>query len=147
MADVDIYLNFPGNAEEALHFYRSVFGGDFAGGGIMRFSDMPPQEGMPPLPERCRNMVMHASLPILGGVFTLMASDAPEEMGFHVQFGNHAYINLSPDTREETRRLFNALSEGGQIEQELQDMFWGDYYGACVDKFGVRWMFNCAEKA
>ncbi len=146
MAQVSIYLNFPGNAEEALRFYQRVFGGEFTG-GILRFGDMPPQEGMPPLPEACRHMVLHAALPILGGVFTLMVSDAPEALGFHVRFGNNAYINLMPDTRAETRRLFQALSEGGQVEQELQDMFWGDYYGACTDKFGVQWMFNCPEKA
>jgi PhnB protein len=57
------------------------------------------------------------------------------------------HFNLEPDTRTETKRLFDALSEGGKIEMELQEMFWGDYYGACVDKFGVCWMFNCSSKA
>jgi len=85
-------------------------------------------------------------LPILGG-HMLMGSDAPQEMGFRVTMGNNIYINLQPDTREETRKLFAALSKGGKVEQELQEMFWGDYYGACVDKFGIMWMFNCSEKA
>lgn len=89
---------------------------------------------------------MHVSLPILGG-FRLMGSDAPESMGFRVNAGNNMYINLMPETRKETQKLFKALSEDGTVEQELQDMFWGDYYGSCVDKFGVRWMFNCAERA
>ncbi len=143
MAQASIYLNFPGNAEEALTFYRSIFGGDLR---ITRFNEMTPHEDMPPLPETCRNMVLHASLPIMNGALVLMVSDAPEEMGFRVQFGNHIYINLMPDTRSETRRLFRALSEGGKVEQPLQDMFWGDYYGVCTDKFGVQWMFNCSEK-
>jgi PhnB protein len=64
-----------------------------------------------------------------------------------VDMGNNVYINLQPDTREETRKLFSLLSEGGKIEQELQDMFWGDYFGSCLDKFGVLWMFNCTEKS
>ena len=68
-------------------------------------------------------------------------------MNFRVTMGNNVYINLTIDTREETRKLFRSLSEGGRVEQELQDMFWGDYYGSCTDKFGVRWMFNCTEKA
>jgi PhnB protein len=88
---------------------------------------------------------MHVSLPILGG-HLLMGTDAPESMGFKVNAGNNVYINLSPDTREETQQLFKGLSEGGTVEQELQDMFWGDYYGSCRDKFGVQWMFNCAAK-
>ena len=88
---------------------------------------------------------MHVALPILGG-HQLMGTDAPESMGFNVNIGNNVYINLSPDTREETRGLFRLLSDGGIIEMELQDMFWGDYYGSCKDKYGVQWMFNCAEK-
>jgi PhnB protein len=85
-------------------------------------------------------------LPILGG-HKLMGSDAPESMSFKITPGNNVYINLEPDTRAETKRLFDALSAGGRVEQELQEMFWGDYYGSCRDKFGVQWMFNCYEKA
>jgi len=51
-----------------------------------------------------------------------------------------------PETRAETRRIFNALAEGGVVEQQLNEMFWGDYYGALRDRFGVQWMFNCAAK-
>ncbi|MRR22523.1 VOC family protein [bacterium] len=144
MASVSIYLNFASATEEAFNFYKGVFGGEFQG-GIMRFSDVPASENMPPLPEKERNLVMHVSLPIMGG-FLLMGSDAPQSMGFRVNSGNNVYINLQPDTREETRRLFAALSEGGIIEQELQEMFWGDFYGSCRDRFGTQWMFNCAEK-
>lgn len=145
MANVSIYLNFPRHTEAAFLYYQSIFGGEFDG-GISRFGDMPPQEGMPPMPETDRNLVMHVSLPILGGAFMLMGSDAPESMGFEVNVGNNVYINLSPDTREETRRLFGALSDGGVVEMELQDTFWGAYYGSCTDRFGIRWMFNCEEK-
>lgn len=145
MATVSTYLNFANQTEDAFNFYKSVFGTEFMG-EIMRFKDIPPTEGMPPLPETDLNLVMHVSLPILGG-HLLMGTDAPESMGFKVNAGNNVYINLSPDTREETQRLFKGLSEGGTVEQELQDMFWGDYYGSCRDKFGVQWMFNCAEKS
>jgi len=144
MAKVSVYLNFPNKTEEAFNFYRKIFGGEFTG-GIMRFRDIPPSEAMPPVPEAEKDLVMHVSLPILGG-FDLMGSDAPASMGFRVIEGNNVYINLEPDTRTETRRLFKALSEGGKVEQELQDMFWGDYFGSCSDKFGILWMFNCAEK-
>jgi len=144
MAKVSTYLNFQRNTEEAFNFYKQVFGGDFTG-GISRFRDIPPSEEMPPLPESDMNLVMHVVLPILGG-HNLMGTDAPESMGFKVNSGNNVYINLEPDTRAETKRLFDSLSKGGIVEQELQDMFWGDYYGSCKDKFGVQWMFNCSEK-
>lgn len=101
---------------------------------------------MPPLAEDDKDLIMHIELPILGG-HTLMGTDAPESMGFKVNPGNNVYISLHPDTRAETKRLFEALSAGGEIEMELQDMFWGAYYGSCRDKFGIQWMFNCEEKA
>ena len=145
MASVSTYLNFVRNTEEAFNFYKSVFGTDFIG-DIMRFKDIPPSENMPPLPDSDKNLVMHVTLPIIGG-HKLMGTDAPDSMGFKVNFGNNVYINIEPDTRKETKRLFDALSKGGTIEQELQDMFWGDYYGSCKDKYGVQWMFNCSEKS
>lgn len=144
MASTSTYLNFTRSTEEAFNYYKSVFGGEFFG-TPMRFGDMPPIEGIPPLPDEDKNLMMHIELPILGG-HMLMGSDAPESHGFKLNFGNNVYINLQTDTREETRRLFNALSEGGKVEMELQDMFWGDYFGSCVDKFGVNWMLNCGEK-
>ena len=146
MASVSIYLNFPRETEAAFNFYKSVFGTELDGGGFMRFRDMPPSDGMPPLPEEDLDLVLHCSLPITGG-FHLMGSDAPESIGFTVRPGNNVYINVMPDTRAETQRLFAALSADGVVEMELQDMFWGDYYGSLTDKFGVGWMFNCAEKA
>ena len=76
----------------------------------------------------------------------LMGTDAPEQMGFNVKFGNNIYINLEPDTREETKRSFNALSAGSKVEMKLQDMFWGAYFGSSTDKYGVQWMFNCIAK-
>jgi PhnB protein len=142
MARVSTYLNFPRQTEEAFLFYQSVFGGEFGNDGIARFSDIPPFEGMPPIAEEDKNLVMHIELPILGG-HILMATDAPETMGFNVIPGNNMNINLEPDSREETKRLFDALSSGGTITMELGDMFWGAYSGSCVDKFGVNWMFNC----
>jgi PhnB protein len=77
----------------------------------------------------------------------LMGTDAPESLGFHVNFGNNVHISLEPDTRAETKRLFDALSKGGKITMELQDMFWGAYYGSVTDKYGVQWMVNCTAKA
>jgi PhnB protein len=143
MATVSTYLNFPRRTEEAFNFYKSVFASEFTN-GISRFSDIPSSQDMPPLADTDKNLVMHVALPILGG-HCLMGTDAPESMGFTVNFGNNVFINLEPDTRAETRRLFEALSEGGKVTMELQDMFWGDYYGSCTDKFGVQWMVNCSE--
>lgn len=145
MASVSTYLNFPGNTEEAFDFYKTVFGGEFFGNGIMRFKDIPPSPNNPPMPDADGNMVMYVELRVLNS-HSLMGTDAPESMGFKMNFGNNSYINLQPDTRAETKELFDKLSAGGKVSMELQDMFWGDYFGSCTDKFSVQWMFNCNEK-
>lgn len=146
MASVSTYLNFERNTEEVFNFYKSVFGGDYSEQGMMRFKDIPPQEGMPPIAKEDLNLVMHVELKILG-VHSLMGTDSPESMGFKINKGNNVHINIMLDTRKETKELFDKLSDGGKITMELQDMFWGDYFGSCTDKFGVQWMFNCNEKA
>lgn len=145
MARVSTYLNFPRNTEEVFNFYRSIFGGEFMGEGIVRFSSIPTQKDSPTIADADKNLVMHVGLEILGG-HVIMGTDAPESMGFKVIQGNNVYINLEPDTRAETNRLFKALSDGGKVEMPLQEMFWGDYFGSITDKFGVKWMFNCASK-
>ena len=146
MATVSTYLNFRNSTEEAFSFYKKIFGTEYAGEGLMRFGDVPPSVNMPPMPENEKKLIMHVTLPILGG-YLLMGSDTPDSMPFKLTQGNNVCIMLSPDTRAETKKLFNSLSEGGKIEQELQEMFWGDYYGSFTDKFGIKWMLNCAEKA
>ena len=85
-------------------------------------------------------------LPILAG-HVLMGTDAPKSMGFTLTSGNTVTINLEPDTRAETDKLFAALGAGGQIDMPLQAMFWGGYFGILVDKYGIRWMFNCSSQA
>ncbi|MDB5253430.1 MAG: hypothetical protein JWP27_2599 [Flaviaesturariibacter sp.] len=143
MARVNTYLNFQRNTEEAFRFYQTVFGGELgAGGHIARFGDIPPMEGMPSLPEEDKNLVMHIELPIFGN-HVLMGTDAPESLGFRIVSGTQVHISLEPDTRAETKRLFDALSAGGNVTMELQDMFWGAYYGSFTDRFGIQWMLNC----
>jgi PhnB protein len=144
MARVSTYLNFPRSTERAFVFYRSVFGGDF-NGPIHRFAEVPAAPGQPPIAEADQALVMHVELPILGG-HVLMGTDAPESMGFSVVPGNNVHINLEPDTRAETDRLFNGLAAGGTVDMPLQDMFWGAYFGSLTDSFGVHWMFNCSAK-
>lgn len=144
MARVSTYINFPGTTEQAFAFYRTVFGGDF-NGPVHRFGEVPAAPDQPPIPEADRNLVMHVELPILGG-HVLMGTDAPESMGFTVIHGNSVHINLEPDTRSETDRLFNALAVGASVDMPLQDMFWGAYFGSLTDRFGIRWMFNCSSK-
>ncbi len=145
MARTSTYLNFTRSTEEAFNFYKSVFGTEFVN-GITRHSDVPVPEGQPGPSDEDKHLVINVQLPILGG-HLLMGTDAPESMGFHLNQGNNVYICLEPDTRLEADTLFAALSAGGIVQIPLQEMFWGDYFGSLVDRFGVQWMINCASKS
>ncbi len=138
MASVSTYLNFTNETEAAFTFYKSVFGTEFT--NIMRHGDVPGPDGQPNPDNPLRDLIINVQLPILGG-HLLMGTDVPAEMG-KVNIGNNSYICLHPDSREETDRLFALLAEGGAVQNQLADMFWGDYWGSLTDKFGVQWMFN-----
>lgn len=146
-ARVSFYVNFPGITEEAFLFYRKVFKTEFVN-GIKRLGDVTHHHDHPPMNETIKNMVLHVELPLLGG-HVLMGTDAPKEFGFTLTSGNNMHINLEPDSRAEADRLFNELSEGGKIDMPMQDMFFGAYYGAFQDRYGVNWMvtFQVARDA
>lgn len=144
MATTSTYLNFTNNTEEAFTFYKSIFGTEFVG-PIMRLGDIPPQEGMPPVSEADKNLVMNMQLPILGG-HLLMGNDVPEFFG-PLTVGTNVSICLDPDTRAEADALFAALSGGGKVDMQLEEAFWGDYFGSLTDKYGIQWLINCTSKA
>lgn len=145
MARVSNYLNFMGQTLEAFEFYASVFGTEFLAPPQF-MGDVPAMAGMPPLSEAEQAMVMHVELPILAG-HVLMGTDVLESMGQQLVQGNNVSINLEPDTRTEVDDLYAKLSEGGDPTQCMPptEMFWGAYYATTLDRFGIRWMFNCAE--
>lgn len=144
-ARVCTYLNFDGKTEEAFLFYKSIFKTEFMGKGIERFEEIPPSVEHPPMPEAIKKMVLHVELPIVGG-HILMGTDAPKEMGFTLTNGNNMHICLEPESREEAERLFNELSEGGNVTMPLADMFFGAYFGELSDKYGINWMINYINK-
>jgi PhnB protein len=143
MGRVSTYLNFMGTTEEAFGFYSRVFGTEISG-NIMRMGEAPTMPGQPELAEAEKQLIMHIELPILGG-HVLMGTDMLESMGHALRIGNNTTINLEPDTRAETDRLYAALSAGGSESTGMMDMFWGSYWGCTLDPYGIRWMFNCAE--
>ena len=138
MAEFNTYLNFPGNTEEAFNFYKSVFGGEFQ--AVMRFGDMPGCDEAP-IGEADKSKIMHIALPVGKGNM-LMGTDSLESMGQTLSFGNNSYICISPETREDSDRLFNGLTDGGKVETPMADMPWGGYFGSGADKFGVQWMIH-----
>ena len=132
---LNVYLHFNGNCREVFEFYRSVFGGDFALCSTLR--DMPDQTG---IAEEEKDNVLHVSYDI-GGT-TLMGSDVPSSFGPPVEQGNNFSISYQTESRKQTEELFNKISEGGKVTMPLADMFWGDYFGSCTDKYGINWMLN-----
>lgn len=130
MVIINPYLNFDGNCEEAFEFYKKAFGGEFT--SISRASDSQME-----LPENEKNRIMHIALPI--GNIILMGSDIFPSFGHQLVVGNHNCISISAHSKQEADQLFYALSEGGKIEMEINEQFFG-YFGSFKDKFHVSWM-------
>ena len=136
MALINPYINFNGNAEEAFTFYKSVFGGEFT--KVMRFKDLANSKF--PVSEKEKNKIMHIALPI--GQNILMANDIPESMGTVNENENRSKISISAESREEADKLFNGLSEDGQVEFPMSESPWGSYFGMFRDKYGIEWMVD-----
>jgi PhnB protein len=136
MADVrlDVYLFFDGNCREAMDFYKGVFGGDL---NVQTYSEAPQMPSEHGGKEDMADKVMHASLE--GGAVKIMASDSP----FPDKLGSGS-VSLSLGGTDATKltELFNALAEGGKVNQPLQKQFWGDTFGMATDKYGFDWMVN-----
>ncbi len=135
MATINPHVNFNGNAEEAFTFYKSVFGGEFA--KIIRFKELASPEF--PIAPKEENKIMHIALPI-GKGSVLMGNDVPEILGTTNENENRSKIVISAESKEEADKLFNGLSEGGQIEGPIGDSPWGSYFGCFRDKYGIEWI-------
>lgn len=127
--DLNPYLNYNGQAREAMEFYHQVLGGDLS---ISTFGEMDPTSENP-------NGVMHATL-ITGAGHRLMASDMPP--GMEAQPGNNFSVSLSGDDEATLRGYWEGLAAGGEIMMPLEKQIWGDTFGAVVDKFGISWMVD-----
>ena len=127
------YISFKDSARAALEFYRSVFGGEL---NVMAFSDLPQ---MPTAPDE-KDKVMHGQLNADNGI-VLMASDTPNSQEYTAYTGS---ISLSGDDEKTLTGYFEQLSSGGEIGEPLTKAPWGDTFGMCTDKFGIRWMVNIA---
>jgi PhnB protein len=133
MATIHPYINFNGNAEEALAFYRSVFGGEL--GEIIRFKEFSSPDF--PVAEKEANKLLRIALPIGGNV--LLANDVPESMGRVNESENRSKIAIRADSREEAERLFSGLSAGGSVEMPMSESPWGSYFAMFRDKYGIEW--------
>lgn len=140
MALINPHINFNGNAEEAFTFYKSVFGGEFA--NVVRFKEFA-SPGFQ-VAENEANKIMHIALPI--GKNTLMGNDVPELMGKVNENEHRSKIAISAESREEADKLFNGLSQGGDVEMPIGDSPWGSYFGMFRDKYGIEWMVDFAPK-
>ncbi len=127
------YISFQDTARDAMEFYRSVFGGNLT---MNTFGEYGAQ-GTP-----AADKIMHAMLETDSG-FTLMASDTPEGMEYRP--GRNISVSLSGDDEPELRGYWEKLADGGTVEMPLEKQMWGDYFGSCVDRFGISWMVNIAS--
>lgn len=124
------YLNFDGNAREAMEFYQSVLGGELL---VHTFGESMPDAG------DLADQVMHASLITEAG-YTIFASDPPP--GTPVTSGTNITVSISGDDTEQLRSYWAGLTAGAEITMPLEMQMWGDEYGAFTDRYGIPWMVN-----
>lgn len=138
MQSISPYLNFDGNCEEAMNFYKSVLGGDLE---ISRFGDFD-GAGMP-VDEKTKDQVMHSTL--TSGSLTFMASDGMP--GRKVNFGDSVSMSLagSSSDLDQLTKYFKGLSAGGKVTAPFAKAPWGDTFGMFTDKFGINWLVNCGD--
>jgi PhnB protein len=131
---VQPYLIFGGRCQEALNFYRDAIGAEV--GMVMRFNECPepPPPGM--IPDNWGDKVMHSELKV--GDTLVMASDGgcTDSNQTHQGFS----LALSVGNDAEAKRMFTALSEGGQVTMPLGKTFFSPSFGILTDRFGVSWM-------
>lgn len=127
------YITFDGNCDEAMRFYASVLGGTL---NVMTFRD----SGMD------ADGVMHAALETPAG-FQLFASDTVEGMPQAHQPGNNLQISLSGDEPDTLRGYWDGLSDGAEVVMPLEKQMWGDHYGLLTDRFGIQWHVNISGVA
>ena len=132
---LNIYLTFDDNCREVFEFYRSVFGGEFS--VLQTFGDGPPDMGVP---DDAKHRIMHVSLPV--GDSVLMGSDSNPAFGPSPIAGTNFSISYTPTSRDDADIKFAALAASGTVSMPMADMFWGSYFGACTDQFGIAWQIN-----
>lgn len=125
------YLNFNGNAAEALEFYAKALNGKITQQQTFGGANMAQDETM-------KDKILHAVLE--ADQLKIMVSDCPP--GVSVHSGDQVSLSLNFSDLESIEKTFSALAEGGNITMPLQDTFWGARFGMTKDKFGVHWMFN-----
>lgn len=132
MANLNPYLSFRDNAREAMEFYQGVLGGDLDVNVFSEYPDMiqDPSEG---------DLVMHAQLTTPDGL-VLMASDTPSAMPYVTPQGFS--VSLSGTSADETRSVWDRLSDGATVTMPLDQAPWGGLFGMLVDRYGVNWMLN-----
>lgn len=131
------YVNFQGNAREAMEFYRDVLRGEIT--AIFSYGESPMAADMP---EKSRDAIMHAHLVADGA--EIMGADGPPQEG---RGANNVQIALMVEDVGEAERIFAALSEAGEIGMEMQQTFWVERFGMCVDRYGIGWLINGGKAA
>jgi PhnB protein len=127
------YLFFTGECEEALNFYRSVFGGEIV--SINRYAGSPMENQVPP---DWADKVMHATF--TAGDITFMAADSSQAR----PDANNAKARLCVGAagHDDGARIFDGLAAGGSVTMPFTKQFWGASFGMLADRFGIEWMVN-----
>lgn len=135
----EVFINFDGECREAVEFYAKVFKTEVH--ELMTYDQAPPDPENP-LDDADKSKIMYAGIQF--GNMVAMFMDMPT--GMPLVKGNNVTPTLSMEDKDEVKRLFHELSEGGTVDMPLQQTFYSELYGAVTDKFGIIWHILHYEK-
>ena len=125
---LDIYLNYGGNCEQAFKFYEQHLGGKIT--MMMRHGEQPGPSQVPP---DWNGKILHAHMS-LGGT-ELLGADVPS-----FQPMRSAYLTLTLDSVAEAERVYALLTEDGEIFMKMEETFFAARFAMLRDRFGTSWM-------
>ena len=136
---LEMFFHFDGNCREAVDFYANVFKTEVR--NLMTYGEAPANPNNP-IADCDKNRIVYAGLLLEN--MTAMFSDVPSDSGFKI--GNNISPTISTNDKEEARRIFSELSEGGQVYFDLAPTFFSELFGMVADKYGIVWQILFYEE-
>ncbi len=125
------YVGFNGKCREAMNFYKEFIGGEL----VLETVEGSPMESQ--CPASIKHHILHSAL--TKGALVIMGTDMVHKEHVH---GNNISLCVNCSSQGEIESFYNALQQGGEVLDRLEERFWGAMFGVVIDKYGIRWLLN-----
>jgi PhnB protein len=129
---INPYITFKGTCRQAIEFYQTALGADVL---FTQTVGESPMSNMGPATN-----IIHCTIKV--GDSTIMMCDDPSPEG--PSGGSNISLAIGLNDPEQASQLFRNLADGGTVIMPLAKTYWAEAFGMVTDKFGIKWMVNCA---